>query len=244
MEELNRLVQQASNANENEVVKIILSALENPNIFFFSELLSCPSVQKLETSLSKNHVEKLRLFSYGTYIDFKANEAHFGPLSSNQQKKLRQLTIVSLATKQKIIPYDLLLQHLDMTEVRELEDLFIDSIYQGLLRGKLDQKDKQLEIEFAVGRDLRPGQLLEMVSFLNQWCQHSDGILVAIEDQVKYANTLLEVNRAHKNDFDKLVENMKTNLKTTMSDSAHLVDTPGVYSEKKIGKKRGKGNDM
>jgi COP9 signalosome complex subunit 7 len=47
-----------------------------------------------------------------------------------------------------------LLQQLDIPNVRELEDLIIECIYQGVVKGKLDQKQKQLEIDFAIGRGI------------------------------------------------------------------------------------------
>ena len=53
--------------------------------------------------------------------------------------------------------------------VRELEDLIIEAIYQDVIKGKLDQKRKQLEIEYTMGRDLRPGQIDKMLEVLGAW---------------------------------------------------------------------------
>jgi len=58
---------------------------------------------------------------------------------------------------------------LDITTIRELEDLIIDAMYQDVLRGKLDQKDQQLEVEYTMGRDLRPGQLEDILAALKNW---------------------------------------------------------------------------
>jgi hypothetical protein len=69
----------------------------------------------------------------------------------------------------QVIPYTILLQHLDILNVRELEDLVIECIYQGLIRGQLDQKHKQLEVDFAIGRDIRPGEIEEMMTVLANW---------------------------------------------------------------------------
>lgn len=57
-----------------------------------------------------------------------------------------------------------------MTNVRELEDLIIDAIYLDILRGKLDQKEEQLEVEYTMGRDLEPGKLEDLLSALKDWC--------------------------------------------------------------------------
>ncbi len=57
-----------------------------------------------------------------------------------------------------------------MPNVRELEDLVIDAIYLDILRGKLDQKEGQLEVEYTMGRDLEPGKLESILSTLQDWC--------------------------------------------------------------------------
>ena len=53
--------------------------------------------------------------------------------------KLRMLTIVSLAHRSKKVSYASLQSELGISNVRELEDLIIDTIYSGLLEGRLDQ---------------------------------------------------------------------------------------------------------
>lgn len=69
----------------------------------------------------------------------------------------------------QILPYARLLSELDMGSVRELEDLIIDAIYQDIVRGKLDQKEQQFEVEFTMGRDLREGQLQQLLVSLQAW---------------------------------------------------------------------------
>lgn len=47
------------------------------------------------------------------------------------EKKLKLLSILTMATKSKSIPYDDLLAELNFQDVRHLEDLIIDAIYSG-----------------------------------------------------------------------------------------------------------------
>ena len=49
------------------------------------------------------------------------------------------------------------------------QDLVIDAIYADIIRGKLDQKHQQLEVDFAVGRDLRPEHVQEISKVLHSW---------------------------------------------------------------------------
>jgi len=59
-----------------------------------------------------------------------------------------------------------------MTNVRDLEDLIIDAIYLDILRGKLDQKESQLEVEYTMGRDIEPGKLESILAALTDWYGH------------------------------------------------------------------------
>lgn len=71
------------------------------------------------------------------------------------------------------MPYSDLLQALDISNVRELEDLIIDAIYLDLLHGKLDQKEEQLEVTYTMGRDLEPGKLEQILVALQDWWVHA-----------------------------------------------------------------------
>ncbi|KAG6913305.1 hypothetical protein DXG01_007872 [Tephrocybe rancida] len=75
------------------------------------------------------------------------------PLNAVQTTKLKHLSIVSLASSRRILPYADP-KALDMLTIRDLEDLIIDTIYLDILHGKLDQKEQQLKVEYTMGRDL------------------------------------------------------------------------------------------
>jgi len=48
------------------------------------------------------------------------------------------ITIADMASRDKDLGYDNLMRTLDINDLRELEDLIIDCIYNELLKGKLD----------------------------------------------------------------------------------------------------------
>ena len=68
------------------------------------------------------------------------------------------------------LPYSQLQEQLDMPTVRELEDLIIDAIYLSIIRGKLDQKEQQFDVEYTVGRDVEPGKIEALLASLKNWC--------------------------------------------------------------------------
>ncbi|XP_026379389.1 COP9 signalosome complex subunit 7-like [Papaver somniferum] len=53
----------------------------------------------------------------------------------------------------------------------------------GIVRGKLDQLRRCFEVQFAAGRDLKPGQLRSMIQTLSSWLSTSDSPLVSIQDK-------------------------------------------------------------
>lgn len=88
---------------------------------------------QLETGTYEKHYKTLNLFAYGTYKDYLENKSDYLELTPAQCKKLQHLTIATLATQEKCIPYSVLLKELDIKNVRDLEDLIIEAIYAGNL---------------------------------------------------------------------------------------------------------------
>jgi len=61
------------------------------------------------------------------------------------------------------------MQELDIPTVRDLEDLLIDAIYQNVIKGNLDQQKKQVDVEYAMGRDILSGDIARLTSVLDNW---------------------------------------------------------------------------
>jgi len=152
--------------------------------------------------------------------------------------------MVSLSAEKKVIPYSDLLQELDLKNIRELEDLVIESLYQGLIKGKLDQKWKHLEVDFAIGRDLRPGQLDEMTAILVDWCNKSEIMIATIKERMMLAAALEDNKKQHKTDLQQRIKNVKENLKVMEMETPPLSISPLDYMDDDnimMKKKEGKG---
>jgi len=102
--------------------------------------------------------------------------------------KLRLLTIVTHASQHKILPYDLLLKELDLANVRELEDIIIDCVYQGLVKGKLDQKKSAFEVHSTIGRDISPADIDAILKKLSMWSDASEVLVSQLEKKIVMAN--------------------------------------------------------
>ncbi|XP_009459929.1 PREDICTED: COP9 signalosome complex subunit 7a [Nipponia nippon] len=162
----------------------------------------------------------LTIFAYGTYADYLAEAANLPPLSEAQKNKLRHLSVVTLAAKIKCIPYSVLLEQLQLKNVRQLEDLVIEAVYADVLRGSLDQRNQRLEVDYSIGRDIRREELSTITRTLQEWCQGCEVVLSGIEEQVSRANQHKEQQLALKQQIESEVANLKKTIKVTTAAAA------------------------
>ncbi|KAJ8089075.1 hypothetical protein PM082_014323 [Marasmius tenuissimus] len=175
--------------------KLIQDATSAPGVFVFGELLQLPNVQELgKNQEQEKHLSLLQLFAYKTYGDYLKHQDQLPPLNPAQITKLKHLSIVTLAADKRILPYSELMTALQTPTIRELEDLIIDAIYLDILRGKLDQKEEQLEVEYTMGRDIEPEKLGELLAALKDWASTTAAVLQTLDEKVASINT--EANNA------------------------------------------------
>ncbi|VDN97522.1 unnamed protein product [Rodentolepis nana] len=166
--------------------EIIRKATEAPNVFTFAELHDLDSIKALPSN--SELINLLNLFCYGVYGDHKG--APIPPLSDLQIRKLRLLTILTVCEYRHSISYDDLLKSLELTSLRELEDLIIELIYANALIGKLNQQKRLLLIESAIGRDFRREDLPKVKYDLNSWCNRVNKSLKDLADNLNAASAL------------------------------------------------------
>ncbi|PNF31470.1 COP9 signalosome complex subunit 7a [Cryptotermes secundus] len=222
---LEQFVLLAKSAKGAAAVELVKQVLEAPGVHVFGELLDMPNVVELENGPHANYYHALHLFAYGTYRQYLENKAKLLELTPVQKKKLQHLTIVTLATKNKCIPYAVLLQELDIKNVRDLEDLIIEAIYADIIHGKLDQKHSQLEVDYAIGRDIQPADLGSIVSTLQDWCDSCEAVLSCVETQINRANAEKNRRLKHKEAIEQEIINIKKTLKTQSQDPDEAMAT-------------------
>ena len=74
---------------------------------------------------------------------------------------------------------------LQLTDVRELEDLVINCIYNSLLSCRLDNKHQQLIVEFVASRDFRLEDAPKLFKQLNDWIAHVSTVEGKVEKSLK-----------------------------------------------------------
>merc|ERR1712070_243278 len=159
----------------------IAKATSAPGHYHFKELLDLPAVQALGSGDSA--FETLNIFCFKTLQDYKA--ANLPPLSESQTQKLRLLTIVSMCGAAKVVPYAKLQEALDVSDVRELEDLVILAMEAGLVKGKMFHRELELCPSFTVGRDVHADETAHLLSKLTAWKAHSESVVAKMDEQVE-----------------------------------------------------------
>ncbi|KAF9132535.1 hypothetical protein BGW39_011887 [Mortierella sp. 14UC] len=191
-------------------VQLIKDVLTAPGVFVFGELLAMPNVVELKSNPDHARYHRLlEIFSFGTYQDYQQNKDSLPDITVVQRTKLQQLSIVTLSERVRAIPYAHLLQYLEIDNVRQLEDLIMDAIYQNLINANLDQKLKQVEVHSSMGRDLRPGQAQDMLRVLAEWTKTSEALLQALSTKMAEVRENYENEKAAKEAFEKDLEAIK-----------------------------------
>ncbi|KAF8773526.1 COP9 signalosome complex subunit 7b-like isoform X1 [Argiope bruennichi] len=229
----------AKSAKGAAAVELIKQVLVAPGIYVFGELLDMPNIQELNNSTQYSpYYQLLHLFAFGTFSNYMENKSSFPELTPAMINKLRHLTIVSLATKEKCIPYSKLLKELDMKNLRELEDLIIDVIYADIVRGKLDQRNSRLEVEYTLGRDIKPADIDIILHVLQEWSDSCETVLNNIENQIIKANNMKDNHLKLKQQIETEVSNIKKNLKAQSQDSDSVEEMREVMQNDKPSKKK------
>lgn len=156
------------------------------------------------------------MFAYGTYKDYRNHVPPLAPLDAAATRKLKHLTVASLAARHKELRYDVLRAELEIENLRELEDLVLDAIYQGLVEGKIDQQSQKVIVDFAIGRDVRDRDLLRIQEVLASWAARSSVLVRHIEEKVALARSEIKAEQMHRDEFDRRVKEIKENLRAIM----------------------------
>mmetsp|Transcript_35705 Transcript_35705/g.47101 ORF Transcript_35705/g.47101 Transcript_35705/m.47101 type:complete len:266 (+) Transcript_35705:120-917(+) len=227
----------AKTAKGRACVALIQQVLNNPKMFVFGELLGMENVASLAATEHEPYLLLLKIFCYGTLSEYQQGSANLPELTPQQKTKLRQLSIISLAQKNKIVPYSLLQKELEINNIRELEDVIIESIYSGLIKGKLNQKEGVLKVNSCISRDVKLEQVDEMLLKLNDWRSMTEGMLKRLDECVEHANNLSKEEEKRAATINEKVAILKKEVKT-----ANMGGCPDNFEEMEVDKPKKSGN--
>jgi COP9 signalosome complex subunit 7 len=201
-----------------QLIEFITSMLNDPHLYVFGEVVENDKIKQLAQTddKTKQSYALLELFAYGKFSDFKAKEKDFPALSAQQLNKLHQLTIITLAKKKRQISYQSMMQELGLPTIRDVENLIISSIYEGIITGKLNSEKQQFVVEETLGRDVRPHEIDNMIASLTEWQKQSTVVLSTLEQRVQYARSEHESVNTMKQDHARQMGEIKATIKMLM----------------------------
>lgn len=72
----------------------------------------------------------------------------------------------------------------------------------GIIHGKLDQRKRQLEVDYAIGRDIRKEDIGKISETLQEWCESCETVLATFEEQIERANANKFSSAKHQEDIE------------------------------------------
>lgn len=207
---LDELVERGRALTGKAACDLISEATSAPGVLVFGELLELDGVKGLanDPSLS-GHLTLLQIFAYGTLPEYRSvsSGGRIHPLTQAQELKLKLLTVASLAENVSVLSYADLKSSLEIKTTRELEDLLINEcVSTGIVKGKLDQKRETFQVHFAMARDLRPGQVDELIQELTKWREDIKVTLGNVHESVTFANDTAENEKQKMKSNEKKIE--------------------------------------
>lgn len=127
--------------------------------------------------------------------------------------KLKQLSFVSCASSSSVLRYKDLMDALDVSSVRALEDLVISCVYNGLVRGKLNQREGKFTVQWVMGRDLRPGELEEIMQKLKGWRESCQKLVEALDVNNSLVQRFIKEDKEMQAKLDLKLETVKGEVK-------------------------------
>ena len=181
---------------------IIEKVLADPSIYKFSEFLDIENVQKLGGS--NKYLKSLKLFAYENYEDYKNNSKEYIVLNEKQLKKLKMLSVITMAGKSKTLSYTKLSKDLDISSKKDLEDILLELIYNRLINATLDEKNKVVYVEWTFGRDTKAEDVDEMVEKLELWVEKMKKVETNVERHINDLDNSLMRSKQDKREFVQL----------------------------------------
>eukprot|EP00811_Abedinium_folium_P036747 NODE_9427_length_1425_cov_4.754237.p1 GENE.NODE_9427_length_1425_cov_4.754237~~NODE_9427_length_1425_cov_4.754237.p1 ORF type:complete len:278 (-),score=112.98 NODE_9427_length_1425_cov_4.754237:442-1275(-) len=219
---LEQFVLLAQGAQGRACEALVRQALDHSGVFVFGELLDCPNVQALRAvgTEGKQLVDLLEIFAYGTYPEYRARCAagELPELPKAQRRKLQLLTVASLATREKRVAFSDLEKALEINTPRELEDLIIESVYQNLIVGRMDQESRCLVVESVFCRDCRDEDLDYIIRTLESFQGSARQMLGSLDSMVAHSRESYESEEAARKALEKVVEPMRERLSERLKD--------------------------
>ena len=152
--------------------KCIVSSLADPNTFLLDHLLSLKPVKILEGEPIHALLTIFVKEQLPAYITFyNANKEFVNSLGLNHEsnlKKMRLLTFMQMAEKQKEISFDTIKSELQIDD-ETVESFIIEVLKTRLVKAKIDQLNRKVSVTSTMHRTFGKPQWIQLKETLTSW---------------------------------------------------------------------------
>ncbi|KAL2860729.1 uncharacterized protein BJX67DRAFT_328924 [Aspergillus lucknowensis] len=184
------LADSSSASSPRFVANIITNATASPHTYVFAELLERPAIQALRSPDTppelQGYITLLEIFAWGTWQDYQQTP-NLPLLSEDQARKLRLLSLLTLASSVKPLTYEILMDSLSLSAPSDLETLVTTAIYSSLITARLSPATTPPTVNVtsvAPLRDVKPTYLPTMISTLSAWESRCGSVIKDIEAEI------------------------------------------------------------
>ncbi len=99
------------------------------------------------------------LFCFGSLEQYNKAKPSYLDLTPAQLHKLKMVSVLRLCACQKLVSYDLIREKAELKSDGEVVGLLLEAMMGGLMRGRINEKERKLKVFDVVGLGLSPGDL-------------------------------------------------------------------------------------
>jgi len=178
-----------SDESTNETINAILDAIRSTELYQFDTLLDVPIVKNLEKDPQNAKLHQLlTIFVGDTFAAFKAfttaNPGYLKQIGVDEEeatKKIKFLSLTSLATVNHEIPYSTIAKTLQINE-SEVEVWVIGAVSEGLLEARMDQVKEIVRVTRSLQRIFTRTQWKYLGENLTTWKKNIEILLTTLQD--------------------------------------------------------------
>lgn len=229
MEQILALFDSTTTLSSSIVIQLVQKAISHKSIFGFAEFYE--PLRARQRAASEDHINQqakiwidiLEVYTYGTWKDLCALKEktdkkegttnaeqgeRFPELNKAQLKKMKQLTLVTLASMAETLEYETISEALqpawksgseEDSEMKgtgsdekvwldaEIEPLVIDTIYTDMLEARIHSREREIEVLRVSGRDVSIDRLEEISNILTDWDEMAMELLRKTRESIESA---------------------------------------------------------
>ncbi|KAK9237077.1 hypothetical protein V1525DRAFT_404904 [Lipomyces kononenkoae] len=212
----------------------VTRATSAPDLFTFAHLLHSPALtQHLQAGdQTKKYIDLLRLFASGTWQDYISNQSSLPCLTDAQATKLKQLSLISLASKSHTLPYSTLLSELSLPDMRSLATLVVSCIYANLISATLDTQEELVHVSAVIaGRDVvDKADISRLKSVIDTWASRCAETIEDLNNEARKVREKAVQESKEVKEYNRIVEMINKQLMTPGGKDSGK-DSPGGEGE-------------